>query len=209
MSSNTHAEIAKHLGKRESLSSMQCIALGTQAYEAIHELGARIKCIHPKDRHGMVGSERAKALTTGTADEVAAINAEYDQLKVQSDQLEAQRDELYRLREVARDREASEGMPGLLVELAGNTAVVEAARDALLDAIGTLDACMTTTMQARVRAVRAGLPAAAGSVELAQRIEALYPLDGLTSLRVVGRHCDPFEELGIHRDIRQGARWTA
>jgi hypothetical protein len=203
MSSNTHAEIAKHLAKSESLSSKQCIELAQQAGEAVAALGVRIKCIHPK------GSERMKALMTGTVEEVAALDTEYGRIKIQSDQLSTQRDELIRLREVARDREASDGMPGLLVELADKTGAVEAARDALLDAIGKLDACMTTTMQTRVRAVRARLPAPSGSVELAQRIEALHPLDGLTSLRVVSRHCDPFEELGIHRDIRQGARWVA
>lgn len=162
--------------ERADLSSADAAALQTEVSTAAIELGERVVDIRPSipGLHGS-GRLRAQIAATGSDADMLALDREFEQLAPQAERLSIQRDQLNQRRQAALAREAAAGMPMTLASLADAVDALESAHRAVAEREQSVRHAYTQVSQARSLARNAGLPAAAGDVELARRMVRVMP----------------------------------
>lgn len=206
------ATTAAALSRDEPLSSKECVDLLMKVGQRKVEVDVRVEAITPERNGRFAGKVRTRTLQTGTAKQIADLDAECVQLEILQAQLGAQHKALHERRQRAGDEEASAGLPSLQAEFLGKLAAAEAARDALNAALTALDGGFDAIAIARARAKVAHLPAPGAAPETAERVEALSGSLGLLDQhrsvmgRIMGR--DLRERLGVEVGD-PSARWAA
>lgn len=145
----TQQHIAESLAQSEALTAADCQRLIVAISQAQAEVGERVARTKPADDRSGPGAERQAALTRGTPEDVAKVEAEHAQATTLAAQLAAQRGELDRLKTAAKLREAFASLPTLQSELADRVAAAEAALAALQSAMGEVRSTATTIHHAR------------------------------------------------------------
>lgn len=197
--------------QRADLTSGEARQLQSETGQAAHQLAERVTAIAPRDAVRGPGRERARILATGTDADLQALDAEHARLAAQAERLVALRDRAHLVRQAAAAREASEGLPAQLDALGEALDRLGAARKAVSAGEQVVQELRAMVATSRGVARAAGLPAAAASPELAQRLVELLP--------AAAKHPrEAFEQLGVTLaapsrsdagDGANGARWAA
>lgn len=171
----TQQHIAESLAQSEALTAADCQRLILDVHQAQTEVGERVARTKPADARSGPGAERQAALTRGTPEDVAKVNAEHAQATTLAAQLAAQREELDRLKTAAKLREAFASLPTLQSELADRVAAAEAALEALQSAMGEVRSTATTIHHARgtIRHLAGQEPEGGASRDMLARLSTL------------------------------------
>nr|WP_312391875.1 hypothetical protein [Stenotrophomonas geniculata] len=148
-------------------------------------------------RHGPVYQ---KALTSGTHEEVAELQKEFDRLCVDQDRMKAIYDTLSRIRQEMAIKEASEALPSLQEKLEASIAQAEDTQKALERSFDALQEAYVAVFQARGLALHGGLPAAGAKSDVVRRLIALSPLSQQNRSALAWRPDVHVDNLGVSRD---------
>lgn len=169
----TIQQVASILKSGEVVSSARAFELVIETSNRLSEVQVRIDLIKPQSATESAGPERRKLLIVGS--DTRALDAEWEQLRMDAETLKAQREEMTRLRVQARNREASEGLPDLVKTMGKQVSEVEAALAAVGAARARLRETHDRVTQDRGTARNAGLPCASVSPAVIDRLLAVDP----------------------------------
>jgi hypothetical protein len=197
---NVQPRIAAALVREQPLTFAECSSYLTDVVGALGAIGDRIAMITPGGNAGRtpVGVEYQRALQTGTAADVQALDEEFRDASTLLAQLQAQRDELSRRRSAAAQSEAHAALPALYASLDAALDAAEQAARAYDEAVAAVRAKTTEINQAR-GTIRAGggLPEGGASMRAIRRVSGFIGQDPGWVLDTVG--------CAVSRDVVQTA----
>ncbi|RYE70945.1 MAG: hypothetical protein EOO80_22595, partial [Oxalobacteraceae bacterium] len=133
-------EVRSALDRSKAVSSAEAMALGTKMH------GELAKAIEKRDRIAVAGPRARnhgpayqQILLSGTNEQIASMQREFDELCIEVDRARALCDSLQQLKAVLLLREADEGLPSLQQELVDAVAAAEECQRALESALDQVE----------------------------------------------------------------------
>lgn len=189
--------VIEALKSNAPLSVARCDELLTQVNTRNSKVSARIADIHPGRGNAPQARVRTEALTTGTIEDVRALDAEFDDLSLEAARLQAQKRALQNLRDRSQAREAAASIPQHHAKLDQCLDQLATTQKAFLDAFSALDQEYQDTWHAYSAAANGGHKPQDAPPEL---IERLLQVDARPRIRSrlssLSRHVLA-EEIGI------------
>lgn len=146
-----------------------------------------------------------KALASGTHEEVAELQQEFDRLSIDRDRVRSIHDGLHRIRQEMAIKEASEALPALQEKLDASIKQAEDMQKALERSFDTLQDAYVAVVQARGLAHQGGLPMAGAKPDVVQRLIALSPLSQQNRGALSWRPDVHVDNLGVDREEARAA----
>lgn len=208
----TQSRIAAALQRDEPLSAAECLELIRELVPALAEVDAQIARTRPAGPREAIGADRQKALTRGTAEDLARVEADHAQAATLQAQLQAQREALAQRRQIAQHQEAKASIPGLHRDLVARLDEAEAARAAFEAALASVkDAAHGIHAAAAVLRQAGDEPSQGAAPDTLRRLadlDAAYELrNPLVSLP---RRTDWASLVGrVQADTQEGTQWAA
>ncbi|KHS08013.1 hypothetical protein RM61_07250 [Xanthomonas phaseoli pv. phaseoli] len=172
-------EVRGALGGGKAVTSAEAIALHTKMH------GELAKAIEKRDRIAIAGPRARnngpayqQMLLSGTNEQIAAMQRDFDELCIEVDRARALCDSLQQLKAVLLLKEADEGLPGLQQELVGAVAAAEECQRAFEAALDHVEGLYQQISQARGQLNTASIAATAeqsAEVKTIRRLVALAP----------------------------------
>ena len=153
-----------------------------------------------------------KALASGTDQELAALQQEFDRLTVDRDRVRSIHDSLHQTRQAMAVKEASEALPGLQEKLEASIEQAEDMQKALERSFDALQEAYVAVVQARGLAHQGGMPKAGAKPDVVRRLIALSPLSQQNRSALAWRPDVHVDNLGVSRDEASDAarlEWQA
>lgn len=141
-----------------------------------------------------------KALASGTHEEVAALQQEFDRLSIDRDRVRSIHDSLHGIRHAMAVKEASEALPALQEKLDASIKQAEDMQKALERSFDALQDAYVAVVQARGLAHQGGLPMAGARPDVVQRLIALSPLSQQNRSALAWRPDIHVDNLGVSRE---------
>lgn len=172
--------VAELLNNSEALTAADCQRLILDVHQAQTEVGERVARTKPADARSGPGAERQAALTRGTPEDVAKVEAEHAQATTLAAQLAAQREELNRLKTAAKLREAVRDLPKMQAAITAKIEAAEAAQEALQAAMREVHSSASEIWNARGTIRQCGSePDTGASLHVLRRLSRLDDTDWL------------------------------
>lgn len=146
------------------------------------------------------GPTYKKALASGTHEEVAALQQEFDRLSIDRDRVRSIHDSLHGIRQAMAMKEASEAPPELQEKLEASINQAEDMQKALERSFDALQDAYVAVVQARGLAHSDGLPMAGAKPDVVQRLIALSPLSQQNRSALAWRPDVHVDNLGVNRE---------
>ena len=172
-------EVRSALDRGKAVSSAEAAALHAKMHGELAkaiEKRARIAVAGPRAPNN--GPEYRQVLLSGTNEQIAAMQREFDELCIEVDRARALCDSLQQLKAVLLLREADEGLPSLQQELVDAVAAAEECQRALESALDQVEAVYLQISRARGQLNTASIAATAeqsAEVKTIRRLVALAP----------------------------------
>ncbi|RFF50184.1 hypothetical protein [Xanthomonas campestris] len=190
-------EVRSALDRGKAVSSAEAVALHAKMHRELAkaiEKRDRIAVAGPRARNN--GPAYRQILLSGTNEQIAAMQREFDEMCVEADRARALCDSLQQLKAVVLLKEADEGLPGLQQGLVDAVAVAEECQRAFEAALDQVEGVYHQISQARDQLHRAGITATAERSAEVATIRRLLALAPFSQRQRVSMHRDG----GIHRD---------
>ncbi|MDG9986862.1 hypothetical protein [Stenotrophomonas sp. GD04024] len=146
-----------------------------------------------------------KALASGTHEEVAELQQEFDRLSVDRDRVRSIHDSLHRIRQEMAVKEASEALPGLQEKLEASIARAEERAQELECSLDSVQDAYVEVFQALGLAHSAGLPKTGAKPDVVRRLLALSHRSQRNRGALVGRPDIHIDNLGVDLDEARAA----
>lgn len=172
-------EVRNALGGGNPVSSAEAVALHAKMHAELAkaiEKRDRIAIAGPRARNN--GPAYKQILLSGTNEQIAAMQREFDETCIEVDRARALCDSLQQLKAVLLLKEADEGLPNLQRELVGAVAAAEECQRALESALDQVEGVYLQITQARSQLNTASITATAeksADVTTIRRLVALAP----------------------------------
>ncbi|OBR70615.1 hypothetical protein A7D35_20350 [Xanthomonas arboricola] len=167
------------LDRGKAVSSAEVVALHAKMHGELAkaiEKRARIAVAGPRAPNN--GPEYRQVLLSGTNEQIAAMQREFDEMCVEADRARALCDSLQQLKAVVLLKEADEGLPSLQQELVDAVAAAEKCQRALESALDQVEGVYLQISRARGQLNTASIAATAeqsAEVKTIRRLVALAP----------------------------------
>lgn len=199
-------EIRAEMSRGTPLTSMEAKLLIVKLAPEMARINTRwseIAVAGPRSsNHGPVYK---RALTSGTHEEVAALQQEFDRLSIDRDRVRSIHDSLHGIRQEMAIKEASEALPALQEKLDASIKQAEDMQKALERSFDTLQDAYVAVVQARGLAHQGGLPMAGAKPDVVQRLIALSPLSQQNRGALSWRPDVHVDNLGVDREEARAA----
>ncbi|MDH2021228.1 hypothetical protein N5J29_00490 [Stenotrophomonas sp. GD03680] len=193
-----------------SLEAKQLIVKLAPEMARINTRWSEIAVAGPRSsNHGPVYK---RALASGSDEELAALQQEFDRLTVDRDRVRSIHDSLHQTRHAMAVKEASEALPGLQEKLEASIEQAEDTQKALERSFDALQEAYVAVVQARGLAHQGGMPKAGAKPDVVRRLIALSPLSQQNRSALAWRPDVHVDNLGVSRDEASDAarlEWQA
>ncbi|UYK81401.1 hypothetical protein NG829_03540 [Xanthomonas sacchari] len=188
-------KIRAAMSRDNPLSSQEVSSMLTQLQPELIRCNARwqeIAIAGPRSANN--GPLYRKLLISGSVDEIAKMQKEFDQLSIERDRMRAMQNSLSQLRNLALLREADEGLPDLQQRLVAAIERAEAKHRELEASFDHVEQLYVGIAQARGQLNAAGITPRPEQSAAAATIDRLAVLAPLSRARRTSMHWDP----GVH-----------